>query len=147
MTGTRARLVSTVPGTKGCPKCMEIKPIEKFSVAKQYRSGRASWCKDCQRIHLVSSRRTTRLRVYASQRAWLNREKSAPCADCGGSFPPECMDFDHVRGEKSFGISASVGGFALARVQEELAKCDLVCANCHRVRTRKKHHPPPQGMR
>ena len=56
--------------------------------------------------------------------------------DCGGSFPPVCMDFDHVRGEKLFNIGSEArGGVGWERILAEVAKCELVCANCHRIRT------------
>ncbi len=61
--------------------------------------------------------------------------KSRPCADCGGVFPRECMDLDHVRGSKLFSLS-NAGSRTLASVLAEIAKCDAVCANCHRIRTR-----------
>lgn len=57
--------------------------------------------------------------------------------DCGGTFPPECMDFDHVRGVKEFAVSKSRFN-TMKRVLAEIAKCDLVCANCHRIRTSKR---------
>jgi len=58
-----------------------------------------------------------------------------PCYDCGGVFSPECMDWDHRPGtSKLFQIGHAIQRkFSL--VLEELAKCDLVCANCHRLRT------------
>lgn len=61
--------------------------------------------------------------------------KGRPCADCGQSFPPYVMDFDH-RGEKECDVSRVVRlGWGLARINAEVAKCDVVCANCHRQRT------------
>jgi hypothetical protein len=45
------------------------------------------------------------------------------------------MDFDHVRGQKVDGISVMMNTRSLAAVQEEMAKCEIVCANCHRIRT------------
>lgn len=54
--------------------------------------------------------------------------------DCGGTFPPECMDFDHVRGEKSFNVGENFY-ISESKLLAEVAKCDLVCANCHRIRT------------
>lgn len=59
-----------------------------------------------------------------------------PCADCGQTFDPIAMDFDHVRGEKNDNVGSMVArGVALDRIQAEIDKCELVCANCHRVRT------------
>jgi hypothetical protein len=48
------------------------------------------------------------------------------------------MDLDHVRGRKEFKVSEVVQkaySISLERLQAEIAKCDVVCANCHRVRT------------
>jgi hypothetical protein len=64
-----------------------------------------------------------------------------PCYDCGGVFPPEAMDWDHKPGvTKSFGVSSAMGGNAkpFDAVVDEIAKCDLVCACCHRIRTQNR---------
>jgi hypothetical protein len=76
-------------------------------------------------------------RAYARYREWLIEYKSHPCSDCGGIFPPECMDFDHVRGEKLFAIGEG-STVSRERVEIEIAKCDLICSNCHRIRTRQR---------
>lgn len=56
--------------------------------------------------------------------------------DCGQRHPPCVMDFDHVRGEKVAGISTTkMMGVSVAVLEEEIAKCDVVCSNCHRIRT------------
>lgn len=61
--------------------------------------------------------------------------KQGPCMDCGGSFPPVCMDFDHRPGVvKLFAIATGLNR-SMESVKAEIAKCDLVCANCHRIRT------------
>lgn len=57
--------------------------------------------------------------------------------DCGVKFVWYIMEFDHVRGVKIFNISKMVGR-GMKAVLEELAKCDVVCANCHRIRTFKR---------
>lgn len=49
------------------------------------------------------------------------------------------MDFDHVRGEKFANVSKMVNTCEkLSRIEDEIAKCDLVCSNCHRIRTEKR---------
>lgn len=66
--------------------------------------------------------------------------KNGPCVDCKLTFPSECMDHDHVRGKKSFNVSLWVGSRrSLNVLKEELAKCDLVCSNCHRIRTKQRN--------
>jgi hypothetical protein len=47
------------------------------------------------------------------------------------------MDFDHVRGEKKFGIAICINR-AWKLLEAEITKCDVVCANCHRIRTRQR---------
>lgn len=74
--------------------------------------------------------------LYAANRAWVDAFKlAAGCADCGLRHKESSVyDFDHVRGRKLF----NVGGFSsrtLKQVKAEIKKCDVVCANCHRVRT------------
>jgi hypothetical protein len=65
--------------------------------------------------------------------------KAVPCADCGLSYPPFVMDFDHVKGEKTKDISNLVQeGASLAALMAEIDKCEVVCANCHRIRTYKR---------
>lgn len=56
--------------------------------------------------------------------------------DCKRTFPAYVMDLDHVRGEKRFHL-ADVWRTRRAKstVLAEIAKCDAVCSNCHRVRT------------
>jgi hypothetical protein len=63
--------------------------------------------------------------------------KKKPCADCKKTYPPYVMDFDHVRGKKVRAI-ASARSWSKKRIMEEVEKCDLVCSNCHRIRTWKK---------
>lgn len=105
-------------------------------------------CQRCyNREHMRKSRRENPLIgqhavARNAVRVKENREaifaaKQAPCTDCGGTFPAECMDFDHIaeRGPKLFGLSNS-GTRTLKSVLAEIAKCDLICANCHRIRSR-----------
>jgi hypothetical protein len=60
----------------------------------------------------------------------------ATCPDCKQHYPAPAMDFDHVRGQKVRAISGMVsGGYGWDALLEEIAKCEIVCANCHRIRT------------
>lgn len=62
---------------------------------------------------------------------------SHPCIDCNET-DPIVLEFDHVRGEKLDEISRLVcAGARLWRIKNEIEKCEVRCANCHRRRTAK----------
>lgn len=73
-----------------------------------------------------------------ADREWLSEYKdNQPCADCGVRFPHWVLDFDHLPGSDKRGNLATMinEGFSRETILEEIAKCELVCANCHRTRT------------
>lgn len=66
----------------------------------------------------------------------IETAKSVPCLDCGIAYPHFVMDFDHVRGTKLAEISAARHmRWSIHKIKQEIAKCEVVCANCHRLRT------------
>jgi hypothetical protein len=72
-------------------------------------------------------------------KALLVEEAGGKCADCDGVFPPFMYDFDHRDpAEKSFMLSRDGNTNSIASSREEAKKCDLVCANCHRMRTHRQ---------
>lgn len=73
----------------------------------------------------------------SSYRKYLQEVKEAtPCADCKENFPYYIMDFDHLPGtEKKFEIGGANSATSLQALKDEIAKCEVVCANCHRHRT------------
>lgn len=73
----------------------------------------------------------------ARNRDLIHKAKEIPCMDCGLSFPWYVMEFDHVRGVKRGNVGGMVA-LDLKNLQMELAKCDVVCANCHNIRTYKR---------
>lgn len=70
-------------------------------------------------------------------RAFVQAFKSnKPCLDCHICYPFYILDFDHVRGPKINDISTMVAkGRSIFHIEQEIAKCDLICANCHRHRS------------
>ena len=77
-------------------------------------------------------------RQYYKRRQIVNGLKSRPCADCGIQYPPCVMDFDHTKGTKRFNVSRL--SHRMVDVVAEIEKCDVVCANCHRMRTYARGH-------
>ena len=62
------------------------------------------------------------------------KEKN-PCMDCKISYPYYMMDFDHVRGKKQANVAELINTLSKKRIDTEIAKCEVVCSNCHRSRT------------
>lgn len=72
---------------------------------------------------------------FAHIRLHIEKVKSVPCTDCGLRFPTFVMDFDHIV-KKSFNIADYQRmNKSLDDVKSEIEKCEVVCANCHRIRT------------
>jgi hypothetical protein len=150
---------------KTCTRCGSPKSLDEFVKDKRRRDGHTSRCLACERLRVKAWNQTLKGRAYIRQyhvehprgdKAHYARYKSQimtrvrkhcaantlllasfkdrPCMDCGGSFPVACMDFDHVRGEKKFDLS-DMKSHSQASLLAEVAKCDVVCACCHRIRT------------
>lgn len=66
--------------------------------------------------------------------------KSKPCMDCGESYPHYVMDYDH-RENKSFNVANRGSVSSMKKLLDEIAKCDVVCSNCHRKRTWQRSNP------
>lgn len=77
-------------------------------------------------------------RWQQKNRALLWELKKAPCTDCRESFAPECMDFDHRDPTMKLRDVSRMVGRPSEEILAEIAKCDLICANCHRTRTKKR---------
>ena len=68
--------------------------------------------------------------------SWLRSLKvGQPCRDCGKVFPPEVMQWDHLPGLPKRGDITMLRGLSKHEILDEIAKCELVCANCHTIRT------------
>lgn len=102
------------------------------------------WCKTCRKIYDRKYCQRNRGRwqrqkneFKRQQRQWLRDLKTGkPCTDCGRVFAPGAMEWDHRPGTvKLFEISM-MAGRSRKLILEEIAKCDLVCANDHAIRTR-----------
>ena len=128
---------------KTCSKCKENKPIEEFSFRKNgyYQSH----CKLCQckygKIHYNENKikYKERNKCYEeSIRRQVDLLKSKPCSDCKQTFPPICMDFDHINDDKLDNVSSIISSHSMKKILEEIKKCEVVCACCHRLRTQKR---------
>lgn len=72
----------------------------------------------------------------AKNKEFVNRYKSfASCVDCGESNPI-VLEFDHVSDNKTANVADMMhSSYSIDTIKKEIRKCEIVCANCHRVRT------------
>lgn len=128
-----------------CYRCGELKAVDEFAWRRRARGQRDSFCRPCRsaygKEHYAANRQRyiDRARVVTQR---LTRERTGyliayfvahPCVDCGET-DPIVLEFDHLR-DKRFEISAAIRGRNWQTILDEIEKCEVVCANCHRRRT------------
>lgn len=128
-----------------CKTCKICKPVSEFTKTKITKSGYYYICKSCRAIERFDRYHRTGSNVRAKNKEDLNRLrqnrynyiwnylKTHPCVDCGIS-DFRVLEFDHVRGTKRMDISKAVN-YRIEVLIEEISKCDVRCANCHRIKT------------
>lgn len=80
----------------------------------------------------LTANRERKLRIKEQ----IRFEKSKPCVDCTVEYPYYVMQFDHTGEDKEGAIARAVSnGWSWAKIKIEIDKCDVVCANCHCIRT------------
>lgn len=80
----------------------------------------------------------------AERCALIEKLKDVPCSDCKGRFPSCVMEFDHVHGTKVHAIG-DMKYYRLDRLLSELEKCEVVCSNCHAIRTHRRAEEVARG--
>lgn len=131
-----------------CGRCEESKPLEDFAWRRKARGQRDNYCRPCRAAYKQEHCRANRRRYIDQAR----RRKKAlvaerlvylmaylaehPCVDCGEG-DPIVLEFDHLR-DKEFCIGKGFWDRSWQSVLDEIAKCEVVCANCHRRRTARR---------
>jgi hypothetical protein len=136
---------------KVCMKCGEERDTEKdFSWKYMNRAIRQTRCKYCQsqksKQHYEHNKQPY-LERARTREAWVTEDNqrklaeyfsSHPCVDCSQN-DVRVLEFDQVRGKKSNDISKMMTiGCSWSTIEAEIAKCEVRCANCHRIRESKK---------
>jgi hypothetical protein len=99
----------------------------------RYKASRKRWYLNNKAKHLANAKKRK-----DQKREYIRLAKDKPCMDCEQSFPYYVMDFDHRDGETKFRGLALMITESLVRIKAEIEKCDLICSNCHRIRTFKR---------
>lgn len=135
---------------KKCITCGKLRDKSEYSWRNKSLNRKWNTCKYCQRVqradwyqrnktkHKATAKKNKKIAIAISKEFIWEYLSSHPCVDCGESNP-NVLEFDHVRGKKKKTLSLLIGeGYSLVAIQEELAKCEVRCANCHRIKTAKE---------
>jgi len=97
---------------------------------EHYKNNKQTYIdKTKKRNQRIIEENRTKLFAYLSQH---------PCVDCSET-DPYVLEFDHVWGKKSKDIAKMVmDGYSWSTIEAEIAKCEVRCANCHRIRESEK---------
>lgn len=129
-----------------CARCGEHQPLDAFNSSSSRK--RSSYCRPCQRESAKEHYRKNKARYIERARIrsqaefkrrmeWLaDYFRSHPCVDCGEA-DIFVLEFDHLR-DKSFNIGNRLRDLNINAILDEIAKCEVVCGNCHRRRTARR---------
>lgn len=138
---------------KECSDCQNTLPESEFNLASSKSARLQPYCRECQSAHQkewYQKNKNRRKRQVNQQRKELrlklkeilDKIKDVPCKDCNQKYNPWQMDFDHLKDKKANVGELANGCYSVEVVLEEVAKCEVVCANCHRDRTHKRNQGP-----
>lgn len=130
---------------KTCSTCEVEKEDSDFPFKNKAQNKLSPVCRSCQSLaskkHYQNNKQSYFDRSNESERKarefMINYLKEHPCVDCGYSNIL-ALDFHHL-GNKRIGVGRAVANGSLKKLQEEIDKCVVLCANCHRIRTAKEN--------
>lgn len=127
-----------------CSKCKEVKPVSEFYSDRSRSTGIGSRCKPCARLESRNwaKRNRDKCNEWGRASSIRIRERNhnklydflsmAVCEDCDIDNPL-VLEFHHVT-DKDYNV-AQIMHWSWERILEEINKCIILCANCHRIRT------------
>ena len=129
-----------------CNKCYKEKESENFSFKNKEKNVKKKICKDCHSLYRKQHYLQNKDKYIEKAQKWNKKQKEilgeyifhvlseSKCADCNEK-DIIVLDFDHLN-DKRFGIAEMYkNSYSLTAVKEEIKKCIVRCANCHRRKT------------
>lgn len=128
---------------KNCPRCKENKNESEFRKNKKSKDGLQKYCSECDKLYqkewyeknkevVIKKSRLSNLDIKKRNGDFIIEYlKLHPCVKCGES-DIIVLEFDHIYDNKLSGVSNLVHSSTLDKIKEEVEKCQVLCANCHR---------------
>lgn len=135
--------------TRRCGRCGVHKPVDDFMWRRIEKGQRDNYCRPCRAAYhrehylkhkprYVENARVRNQRVWEERKRWMIEFfRTHPCVDCGET-DIIVLEFDHLE-DKAFGVAHGARWRKWEDVLAEMAKCEVVCANCHRRRTARRN--------
>lgn len=139
-----------------CWKCKTDKEEDEFNWENKKLGKRKRICRSCMKVyhqhwyrksykHSDSRKRSISQQGEKIKRARYyvtNYLRTHPCVNCGDKRLP-VLDFDHIIKTEKYNRYTRISflvkrGYSIHRIDEEIAKCQVLCANCHRMKTAKE---------
>ncbi len=137
---------------KECSRCKIVKPLDQYYLKAATYDGRQSACMKCRQLHSCEYIKTIADKLIKNKNLIIERNRryidnillNSKCSEC------ECddhrlLEFHHLS-DKSINVSYMMW-HTIERIDNEIKKCIILCANCHRLRTtinglrgNQKHH-------
>jgi hypothetical protein len=131
-----------------CGDCGELKPLNDFAWRRREQGQRDNLCRPCRAAYhqrhyaanrqryIDQARERKQALALARTRFLLAYFADHCCVDCGET-DAVVLEFDHLR-DKRFDVGAALPYRNWQSILDEIAKCEVVCANCHRRRTARR---------
>jgi hypothetical protein len=122
--------------TRTCSRCRAALPLSAFN---RRGDGHQHYCRECFKAYFRERGETHRRQNRAAREARVARAREAvlehfathPCVDCG-ERDPVVLEFDHVAGKVCNVSTLVYDGAPVARIRQEISRCEVRCASCHR---------------
>jgi ATP-dependent Lon protease len=97
---------------------------------KQKEAQKKSYFKNIDKNRIKNKTYREKVREYVRV-----QKESNPCVDCGVAYPYYVMEYDHIEDNKIRTVAKITSSGSMDQVIKEIAKCELICSNCHKIRT------------
>ena len=134
-------MIRTIISMKVCTMCKQKQSYDNYHKCAAKDDGYFTICKDCRKIATIKYQKKNKEKITAYKKQyrkdftkWARKFKeNKPCTDCNQIFHFSAMQWDHLPKYKKHIDLAQI--MPKEKFLEEIKKCELVCANCHSVRT------------